>query len=150
MTLLINAFVIVVMIFATWGLIRTLLVDSRLRILQKQEFDNIYTSLIAERQAYTVLRIDLDRERFLRRSFEEHYADCARQLKNCGCTMSRYISPLPTRHDRITVIDTLCEHYNLDELSLLLSKLGIPFDRIKHGTLTVAANDFVWYMERRG
>jgi hypothetical protein len=152
-----DVFVIMAVVFATIGLVRTFSMDRTIYQGWKLELVRVRVLLEEEtarrKEETRILSIDLERERFLRRSLEDHYDKCRRTMASVmgdAVPLVPYASPLPSRDSQSLVTTMLVNSFSMDELNQLMFDLGIGADSLPHDTVNMAARELVWFMERHG
>jgi len=146
---------IIAVIFATIGLVRSFNFDRTLYDSWKSEVARLHklseVETLRRKEETNLLSIEIERERFLRRSLEDSYDVCRRSMAafiGDDTVLQKHESPLATREDRDAAVAVLSNYYNMDELEELMFSIGVSIDNIKHDTLNMAVREFVWYMER--
>lgn len=141
---ILDVFLVMAIAFALWGTVRSYNSPGIIvKELEKSREENDKKSVKLAK-----MQVELDRERWFRRSVEEHYHNC-KKLYNGDLPMPDFQPDNVGGLARDQVIDTLSTYFTVDEMASLAYKMGIPFDNIKHTTSEVTAVELTWYMERR-
>lgn len=142
---LLDLVLIAAVAFALWGTVRS--------FSQPQLHKTLSLELARKTQELEIALVELDRERWLRRSIEDHYQLCKTAMISQGLDVNLPKSPVVAlKIDKQVsnyIVDILSVYFTVDELREVTFQLGIPFDDIKHTTLKTTAVELAWYMERR-